>query len=731
MNLFDLYAKISLDTGDYERGLSDASSKTSAFAEKLKTGLTTAAKVGGAALVTAATAFGALSKSAVDGYAEYEQLVGGIETLFKTSSDTVMQYAANAYTTAGLSANAYMETVTSFSASLLQGLGGDTAAAAQIANLAVTDMADNANKMGTAIGSIQYAYQGFAKQNYTMLDNLKLGYGGTAAEMARLINDSGVLGNAVKVTAESVNSVPFDQIIQAIHTIQTNIGMTGTTANEASSTIQGSVSAMQSAWTNFLTGMADPAQDFGSLVDNLVNSIVVAADNIVPRLQELLPRLSEGLTSLVQGLIPHIPPMLQTLLPALISGATALLNGFTTVLPAIITTAINAIPQLTEAAGSIISNLLSALINAAPQLLQVGGQLIMQISNGIINGIPQFVSVLPNITSAFTNFLTGTAPQIIQSGIGISQSLTDGIVNAIPSLVSALPQIITAYMNFITSQLPVVIDSGVEMLKSLADGILDAIPQLVAQLPQIITAFIQFVSTALPSIVDSGMDLLIHFANGIIDTIPKLVAQLPQIINAFVQGISGALPKILQSGVGLLQKFIEGILSAIPKLVSALPQIISAIVQGIGSLMGGIVNIGKSIVEGIWQGISNMAGWIKSKVTGFFSGIVNGVKGLLGIHSPSKVFADMGKNSVLGFGDGWDDEFSRVKKSIESDMNFNTAKMDVQSSYGSSSGVSSQGAGMIVSITINGAKYSDENALAQAISERLAMMSHQRGAVYA
>lgn len=252
----------------------------------------------------AAAAKAALSvvKQSIADYSDYEQLVGGVETLFKSSSDKVVAYANNAYKTAGLSANDYMETVTSFSASLLQGLGGDTEAAAVIADQAITDMSDNANKMGTDMEMIQNAYQGFAKQNYTMLDNLKLGYGGTAGEMARLINDSGVLGDTMKVTEQTVNEVSFDKMIEAIHVVQTNMGITGTTAKEASETIQGSVSAMRAAWKNFTTGMADDTQDVDTLVDNVVDSVDTVADNVIPRIQKLLPRLTQGLSDLTQRL---------------------------------------------------------------------------------------------------------------------------------------------------------------------------------------------------------------------------------------------------------------------------------------------------------------------------------------------------------------------------------------------------------------------------------------------
>ena len=257
MNLLDLYAKITMDTSGYEKSLDDASSKASDFASKLKSGLATAAKVGVAALSAAATGVAALTTASIDQYAEYEQLVGGVDTLFKTASDKVQQYADKAYETAGMSANEYMNTVTSFSASLLQSLKGDTEAAAQKADQAITDMADNANKMGTSMEMIQNAYQGFAKQNYTMLDNLKLGYGGTKEEMQRLLKD------AEKLSGVKYDLSSYADIVDAIHVVQTEMGITGTTAREASTTIQGSVASMKGAWKNLVTAIAADGWDIG------------------------------------------------------------------------------------------------------------------------------------------------------------------------------------------------------------------------------------------------------------------------------------------------------------------------------------------------------------------------------------------------------------------------------------------------------------------------------------
>ena len=249
------------------------------------------------------TAVVEVGKSAVQSQADYEQLTGGVETLFKNSAKEVMKYADVAYKTAGLSANEYMETVTSFSASLLQGLGGDTAKAAKIADMAIIDMSDNANKMGTSMEMIQNAYQGFAKQNFTMLDNLKLGYGGTQAEMARLINETGVMGSAFKATAENVKNVPFDKMIEAIHKVQQNMGITGTTALEASETISGSVASMKSAWQNLLTGISNSQLDRKQLVKNFTDSIKTAAKNLVPTIKQTIKGLVETAEDLLNSLM--------------------------------------------------------------------------------------------------------------------------------------------------------------------------------------------------------------------------------------------------------------------------------------------------------------------------------------------------------------------------------------------------------------------------------------------
>ena len=428
MELFKLLGRVALDNSEANRGIDETTDKAEKAHPKIASAFekvgAAAVKVGtaiAAGLGAGAVAMGKLIKDSVAAYSDYEQLVGGVETLFKDSSGKVLEYANNAYKTAGMSANDYMETVTSFSASLLQGLDGDTSKAAEIANKAITDMSDNANKMGTDISMIQNAYQGFAKQNYTMLDNLKLGYGGTASEMARLINDSGVLGDKMTVTAETVNSVSFDKIIEAIGVMQDKMDITGTTAKEASTTIQGSISSMKSAWTNFITGMADENQDFDALLGNLVDSMVTVADNLIPRIQMLLPRLVEGLNQLINTLLPYMPEIIESLVPGVIDGALALITGLIAALPQILQLLLAQIPK-------IVSQVASAIAKAFPVLLQTVKDL--------------FGQIIDFLTGVFANTFGKAFAGIVDS----VRNIFNGIVDAVKKPLNA---VISVVNNFI------------------------------------------------------------------------------------------------------------------------------------------------------------------------------------------------------------------------------------------------------------------------------------------
>lgn len=411
MNLLDLFVKISVQD--------EASENVETLSGKFKNGLAAAAKVGAAAVGAAATGIAVLTKNALNNYAEYEQLVGGVDTLFKDSSAKVQEYAANAYKTAGLSANEYMDTVTSFSASLLQSLGGDTEAAADMANVAITDMADNANKMGTDMASIQNAYQGFAKQNYTMLDNLKLGYGGTKEEMQRLINHANELNASQgKYTDYSIES--YADIVSAIHDVQVEMGIYGATADEASTTIQGSVSSMKAAWSNLLTGIADDNADFKTLTEQFVDSLVTVGENIIPRINIII----QGLTQLI-----------------------------------------------TEASQTIIPMAVQILLENLPSIVSAGMDLIIALVSGILDNIDMLIDCVLEMVDVIVDKLIDNLPKLIDGGIRLIAALAKGLIRAIPNLVSKIPQIISSIVKGLISGIPAIFDVGKNIVEGLWHGI--------------------------------------------------------------------------------------------------------------------------------------------------------------------------------------------------------------------------------------------------------------------
>ena len=622
MNLFELFVKIGADTTEANKGIDEVGQKTSGLGEKLKSGLATAGKVAVAGVAAGATAIGALGTKAVSAYADYEQLVGGVETLFKNSQDQVMDYANNAYKTAGLSANEYMETVTSFSASLLQSLGGDTSAAADKANLAITDMSDNANKMGTDMTSIQNAYQGFAKANYTMLDNLKLGYGGTQAEMERLLAD------AEKISGIKYDISSYADIVDAIHVVQTEMGITGTTAEEAASTIQGSFGMMKSAWQNLVTGMADPDQDLGVLVGNFTDSVVIAGNNLIPRIQELLPRIVEATTSLIGTVSEQLPAILGTVLPSLVEGATNLVTGLMAALPSVLSV-------LADVAPTVINTLVPALIELLPQITQTGIDVIVSLAQGIADALPQLIP-----------------------------AATDAIIKIVEVLTSP-------------ENLGNLIDAALAIILALVDGLVDATPKLIAAVPDVIANLVTAIIANMPKILEAGVEITMALADGLIKALPELIAAIPNLILGIVQGIIDNLPEIIMAGPKIIAALAAGLIEAIPDIVMVIPQLIRSIVDTFLSFDWG--SIGKNIVDGIKNGFVNMWNSFKQTVENVFTGLVDGVKSFLGIASPSKVFAGIGGYMAEGLGQGFDKEFSNVKRGIQSQLDFGTMTFGMSS----------------------------------------------------
>ena len=489
------------------------------------------------AMKSVATGLIDLGKQAINQYAEYEQLIGGVETLFKDSANVVSEYANNAYKTAGLSANEYMSTVTSFSASLLQSLNGDTAKSAQVADMAITDMADNANKMGTDMSMIQSAYQGFAKQNYTMLDNLKLGYGGTKTEMERLLAD------ATKISGVKYDIKNLNDVYQAIHVIQGELGITGTTAKEASSTISGSVNSMKSAWTNLITGVADDNANFEELINNFVESIMTMADNILPRIEIALDGIINLILSLADTLLPKVLDMGVNLIQNLVTGIT------------------NNIGSLMDSVNQIIQTVLNALIGMLPQILQAGIQVIVSLITGIAQALPTLIPQIVDAVLLMVDTLLDNIDLIIDAGIQLIIGLADGLINALPILIDKIPIIIDKLINAIVNNLPKIIEMGITLIVKLAEGLIKAIPQLISKIPQIITSLINGIKNYYSKIFSIGGELLGKVKDGIVSGISKITEVGKDLVKGLWNGINNAKDWVLDKIKGFGKSVLNGIKS--------------------------------------------------------------------------------------------------------------------------------------------------------------------------
>lgn len=525
MNLLDLAVKITCDD--------QASGQVDGIGSKITGALSTAAKVGGAAVAALGTATVGVGKTALDAYANYEQLVGGVDTLFKDSSGKLQAYAAQAYQTAGMSANQYMETATSFSASLIQGLGGDTQAAVEAANMAITDMSDNANKMGTDIDAIRDAYQGFAKGNYEMLDNLKLGYGGTASEMARLINDTGVMGDSFKATAKNVNEVPFDKMIEAIHQAQTEMGITGTTALEASTTIEGSVNSAKAAWQNWLTGLGADDADMAALTDQLVQSVVQAGSNIVPRMGQIM-------STLVQTVVQYAPQLGQEIMDGLSQIDFA---------------------QVGQTASDLMLMLVNGIVTNLPMLAQAALQIVMALGQGLVTDGPQILAQLGQLLLQLAQYVIANVPSILDAAMQFFGTILQGIVTYGPqilvTLASLLGQLIGQVVSWAGQMLASAVSAAANFLSGLAGG-LAALPGRVASfLGGVISGVASWVGQMASNAANAASQFASNLISGLQSIPGRVVSIGSQIIQGMVNGVTGAAQGLIDAVGGAVGDAID------------------------------------------------------------------------------------------------------------------------------------------------------------------------------
>lgn len=550
---------------------------------KIGSAVSTAVKASAAAVGAASAGVAALGTACINAYADYEQLVGGVETLFKDSADTIQTYADNAYKTAGLSANEYMETVTSFSASLLQSLDGDTEKAAAAADLAITDMADNANKMGTAMESIQNAYQGFAKQNYTMLDNLKLGYGGTKEEMQRLLAD------AEKLSGVKYDLSSYADIVEAIHVIQTEMGITGTTAKEASTTIQGSVASMKAAWANLMVGMADDTQDFDLLLSNFIESIGTVADNLLPRIGIVI----EGMGKLVAGLAPEIA---------------------------------SALPTLTN--------------ELLPNLVELGVQSISALVQGIQENGDSLAAGALSIVGTLAEGIAELLPMVADTAASLAVSLADGLTESLPDIIPIAIETISTLVENLTENANTIIDAGIQIILALGEGLIAALPQLIETVPQIVINIANVINDNAPKLVDTALYLITRLAVGLVQAIPTLVVNIPKIIEAIVAAFMAF--QWLNLGKQLIDGVANGVKKAGESMATAAKNAFSKFKSKItgSEVATELKNIGKYIIDGIVGGIKNSLSKIANIAGKIKDTLLSKLKGLFRIASPSKLMKE-------------------------------------------------------------------------------------------
>ena len=758
-----LIIKTLLDNSQLKSGLSDMNSMVSGASAKVGTFAKVGAAAVGTAVAAGTTAAATLVKKSVEGYATFEQMVGGVETLFgaggqsmeeyaqstgktvgeienkfnslMTAQTTVLNNANNAYKTAGLSANDYMETVTSFSASLIQSLGGDTEKAASYADRAITDMSDNSNKLGSNMRDIQNAYQGFAKQNYTMLDNLKLGYGGTQEEMKRLIKDASQMTDVQQKLGVTVDesSLSFGNIVNAISVMQESLGIAGTTSKEAATTIEGSLNSAKAAWENLVVGMADDNADFDTLVQNFVDTASTAFENMLPRIEIALTGLGQLIEKLLPVIVQKVPEIIMQTLPGLIDAGiqmvSALGQGLMQYLPELISYAtqlvvqlvqglVSALPKIVEFASQLIETIVISLINAAPDLIDAGKELIEFLVNGIAENLPNIVQTITDLISNINSFWAENGPEFIRWGTDLLSNLIDGIIQAVPVLLQNLPEIIQSMVEGLLNNGPVLIECGIKLLLQLIEGILSCIPDILAAIPQIIAAIVEaFVNY---DWLGLGTEVINFVKDGMGESWDNIVAFFTETIPNFIQSIFdwfNELPgKLLEWGQNVyitVTTAISDMVTAAVEFISELPDKIAywigfalgkvvewgsnmrekgkaaakglfdSVVNGLANLPNKIMSTGKNIVSGLWKGIKGAWSGLTKKVSNLAGNLLQGFKDALGIHSPSRKFKWVGEMCVAGMDEPIADynPYDTLNKSIKANASTMKANFVGSGSY--------------------------------------------------
>lgn len=549
--------------------------------------------IAGAAAAGAGAVAG-LTKSATAAFGEYEQLVGGVDTLFGDASSKVQENAAKAFATAGMSANEYMSNVTAFSASLLQSLGGDTAKAADVADMAMRDMSDNANKMGSSMESITLAYQGFAKGQYQLLDNLKLGYGGTKTEMQRLLAD------AEKLSGQKYNMENLNDVYEAIHVVQTEMGITGTTAKEAASTLEGSFASMGAAWQNVVTSLGS-GENLGANIDTFVQTAEQYISNLIPVIEQSIG----GISQLIEGLAPVIAEKL----PGLVE----------TILPALLT-----------AAGQLVSSLGSAIEASLPTILTVGMDVLNELIQGFLQALPQLMPMVMTLLTTLTQFILENLPLLIEAAAQIILGLATGLAEALPQLIPTIVEVVMNIALYLIENIDLLIDAALQLMIGLAEGLINALPVLIEKAPIIISKLFAAFINSIPKLMEAGARIIKMIIDGLAKAVPQLLKKAPELIEDLKKQFFAALPKIVEVGKNIVEGIKQGIADAWSALTSWFTDKMKDLVDSvadflkIGSpskLMAD--EIGRWIPAGIAEGINKGMGVLDKEINAMTSDMIS------------------------------------------------------------------------------------------------------------
>lgn len=718
---------------------------TTAFVSGIGTIVSGVTKVTATAVAAASAGIAALTTSAVKSYAEYEQLVGGVETLFTPTqsmsefvtqlqeigvsaqeassrysegADKVMENASNAWKTAGLSTNDYLETVTSFSASLISSLGGDTVKAASYADMAITDMSDNANKMGTSIESIQNAYQGFAKQNYTMLDNLKLGYGGTKSEMERLVEDADALSESFSAQRDEAGNLvlTYADIVDAIHIVQDNMGISGTTAAEATTTIQGSLNQLKAAWSNMVTGLADENANLDELMQNVVDSIVGVTDetgtkvekgfldNVIPVIETSLSSIGTLFTTLVPSALELFPTLIEDVVPDMISAGTSLVDGL-----------VNSISDNMDNVEAIANQLIESFVTIIPDMAELGGQLLSTLGSAFLDNIDTLLGVASDVLSILCEGLQENADELVAGAIQIVESLGGFIRDNADMLIDTAVSVVLAIVTGISENLSDLIILGLEIVTAISESILENIDVIINAIPDLVSGFCDGLIEHSDEIADAFVTLMDVFAevtpiilDSLAEVLPELVGKIFDYLSGdgyikvqaastkMFEGIIYGLSSILSSlwsaigdlivnlamkvtngqtnmqvaALSLMDGMLNGIITKAADILTTITSKINEWIQAIKAKVNDFISAGGSLIDGLKQGFQNKLSSVTTAISNGAKSIADAAKSALGINSPSKVFAEIGAGCVEGLEVGWDKNIKSVQNDINKDMEF-------------------------------------------------------------